>query len=88
VTTTMICTGADMLKINDFFFFLVFFRENLTFSILELASFERARLECLSLKNCKSKSIYFFSTFFSGRRKYMIHFLRTIFLGVLSFTLM
>jgi isopenicillin N synthase-like dioxygenase len=37
----------------------------LIFSILELASFERARLECLSLKNCKSKSIYFFSTFFS-----------------------
>jgi hypothetical protein len=50
----------------------------LTFSILELASFERARLECLSLKNCKSKSIYFFSTFFSVRRKY--YFLFFVFL--------
>jgi hypothetical protein len=83
VTTTMICTGADMLKINDFFFFLVFFRENLTFSILELASFERARLECLSLKNCKSKSIYFLARFFSdGGSIYLLFFFiifRTVF---------
>lgn len=70
MTTTMICTGADMLKINDFFFLFGFFPRKFDIFDSRARIFERARLECLSLKNCKSKSIYFFSTFFSGRRKY------------------